>query len=472
MFFSLSDYLPPEEKISKEEEKDPRIFELLKEYYELHPNEDKNTKKIPSISRWIHNNSSQLIDDTELYTTIGAIEILNKYERLKEKKSSFLDILLRKLSTKILWGITRRLVTSLVRPVVWLVRDVLWEGLKGLTRTLIEPVLTEVLGFLGINPELWPVVAILGGIGGAGWLIYDAFFKTNKHKTGVIIEPPLETQTKSFSTFIPTIFQKVHSLLSVDTIEQHITKMKSRYTHWHLGETSAWFESGRRGVGTISTGKGDKGGMSYGTYQLASKTGTLSEFLRWSGYDKDFQGLPITSPQFNQEWKYLARADPNFAKSQYDFIKSTHYDVQLRRLKNLGIDLTNRGPAIQDAVWSTAVQYRGLTTEIFSQALRNQDISQLTDEQIIELVYARKLRGVDQDFHSSTWKTRNSVRSRIPREENSLIRLAESYDNSQTLIAQTRPIKPKEINTLASKMNTKKHDKTILKGPRGILLAV
>jgi hypothetical protein len=457
MFFSLNDFLPYEDEISKAETKDPKVLELLKEYYELHPNEDKTTKRIPLISRWIHNNSSQTIDDTELYTTIGAIEIFNKYERLKKEKSDFLDILLRKIATKILWGITKRLVTSLVRPVVWLVRDILWQGLKGLTRTLIEPILTEVLGFIGINPELWPVFAILGGIGGAGWLIYDAFFKTNKHKKGITFEPPLKNQPRPSSTFVSPVLEKVHSFLSINT-------------KWHLGQTSAWFESGRRGAGTISTGKGDKGGMSYGTYQLASKTGTLSEFLRWSGYDKDFQGLPITSPQFNQEWKYLARVDPNFAKSQYEFIKSTHYDVQLRRLKSLGIDLTNRGPAVQDALWSTAVQYRGLTVDIFSQALRNQDLSQLTDEQIIELVYARKLRGVDQDFHSSSWKTKNSVRNRIPREETSLIRLAESYENPQTYTAQTKSIK--SSNTLAFNTNVKKHSKTIVRSPRGVLVAL
>lgn len=42
---------------------------------------------------------------------------------------------------------------------------------------------------------------------------------------------------------------------------------------WHLGMTSARRESGGRGAETISTGKGDHGGVSYGTYQLSSKAG-------------------------------------------------------------------------------------------------------------------------------------------------------------------------------------------------------
>lgn len=33
---------------------------------------------------------------------------------------------------------------------------------------------------------------------------------------------------------------------------------------WVLGQTSKRYESGTRGAGTISTGKGDKGGVSVG----------------------------------------------------------------------------------------------------------------------------------------------------------------------------------------------------------------
>src|SRR5690606_25413128 len=39
---------------------------------------------------------------------------------------------------------------------------------------------------------------------------------------------------------------------------------------WHLGQTSAHYESGNRGPGFISSGVGDHGGKSYGIYQLSS----------------------------------------------------------------------------------------------------------------------------------------------------------------------------------------------------------
>jgi hypothetical protein len=42
-----------------------------------------------------------------------------------------------------------------------------------------------------------------------------------------------------------------------------------------IGAIAERFESGGRGPGTVSSGAGDPGGISYGTYQLASRTGTL-----------------------------------------------------------------------------------------------------------------------------------------------------------------------------------------------------
>src|SRR5688572_28910467 len=40
-----------------------------------------------------------------------------------------------------------------------------------------------------------------------------------------------------------------------------------------LGKLSAKYETGGRGPGTVSTGAGDRGGVSYCSYQMASKMG-------------------------------------------------------------------------------------------------------------------------------------------------------------------------------------------------------
>jgi hypothetical protein len=59
----------------------------------------------------------------------------------------------------------------------------------------------------------------------------------------------------------------------------YLERARRLTSDWHLGQTSAQYESGAGGVGTISTGKDDKGGVSHGAYQLSSASGTLQEYL-------------------------------------------------------------------------------------------------------------------------------------------------------------------------------------------------
>ena len=125
-----------------------------------------------------------------------------------------------------------------------------------------------------------------------------------------------------------------------------------------LGDVVAKYESGKKGVASISTGKGDPGGASYGKYQLASKTGTLQRYLKDSGYDKQFAGLQPGTPGFNAKWTELAQNDKAFATSQHDFIKKTHYDPAIRHAGKLGFNVNDA--RIQEAVWSGSIQHGGI----------------------------------------------------------------------------------------------------------------
>src|SRR3990167_4788365 len=124
-------------------------------------------------------------------------------------------------------------------------------------------------------------------------------------------------------------------------------------TQASLGSVSQKYESGNAGPGMISSGRGDPGGVSYGTYQLASKTGTLNSFLRQSGYSKDFQGLSPGTSGFNQQWKKLAQ-DPKFAEAQHSYIKRTHYDRMRTKDDQLEYPDTD---AVNEALWSMGVQH-------------------------------------------------------------------------------------------------------------------
>ena len=189
-------------------------------------------------------------------------------------------------------------------------------------------------------------------------------------------------------------------------MEDEIGAARSAVDAWHLGKTSSKYESGDRGPGAISTGQDDHGGASYGTYQLSRNVGTLQEYLRNSQYGRRFDGLSIASPQFNAKWRDLASSDDNFGRDQHEFIKRTHYDVQHQRLKASGLDLTNRGRAVNDALWSTSVQFGSKTRDIFLLGIeeafgRGVDISALSDMDIVEAVQSYKTNHNSALFKSS-----------------------------------------------------------------------
>jgi type VI secretion system secreted protein VgrG len=63
---------------------------------------------------------------------------------------------------------------------------------------------------------------------------------------------------------------------------------------------------------------------------------------------------------FASTWKAVAAQQPAaFFDAQHHYIERTHFDpVVAKVMKQTGLDITSRSPAVQDAVWSTAVQHR------------------------------------------------------------------------------------------------------------------
>lgn len=221
---------------------------------------------------------------------------------------------------------------------------------------------------------------------------------------------------------------------------------------WKIGQTSEKFESGGRGAGTISSGRGDLGGKSYGTYQLSRETGTLAAFLSQTGYGAKLEeaaranGAEISADAiakrgarpkagdqkaFDEAWKTLAQNDPEFAAAQHNFIKETHYDPAMKALAGRGIDLSKRGKAVQDMLWSTAVQFgagseksRGGAAGMIEKALMGKDVSKLTDAQIIEAVQNYKIANNAALFRSSSAAVREGTLNRAIAEKADLLNIA------------------------------------------------
>lgn len=203
----------------------------------------------------------------------------------------------------------------------------------------------------------------------------------------------------------------------------------SNFAYTGLGSVAEKYESGGRGVGTISSGSGDAGGVSYGKHQLATNNGSMAKFLKSSGYDAQFAGLQPGTKEFNDKYSELAKNDPKFGQAQSDYIKSTHYDVAAQRLKDAGMDMSGRGKAVQEAIFSTAVQY-GPNKDLFQRALAGRDVSKMSDEEIISAVQSNKRQNVASDFRSSP-RLHSSLVDRMTREESDLLGIARGKTGAQ-----------------------------------------
>ena len=197
---------------------------------------------------------------------------------------------------------------------------------------------------------------------------------------------------------------------------------------WTLGQTSSKYETGGRGPGTVSTGVGDNGGVSYGSYQLSTNEGTVQEFLRYNPtIGAEFNKLTPGTKAFNQKWEALASADPKgFHAAQHDFIQHKFYDVQMGRLQGAGIDLSQRGAAVQDMLWSTSVQYRGLTKGVVTGALAGKDVTKLSDADIVSAVQDYK-RDHNSTLFASSPTLWPGLLKRAANEKQDLLELARSY---------------------------------------------
>jgi murein DD-endopeptidase MepM/ murein hydrolase activator NlpD len=195
-----------------------------------------------------------------------------------------------------------------------------------------------------------------------------------------------------------------------------------------LGALSAKYETGGRGPGVVSTGVGDPGGVSYGSYQMATKMGVPQKFVTQAGFPwlADFQNLSAGSAEFTACWKRIAANETDaFQKAQHEYIKKTHYDLLAAKILNDdSLDVNTRCRTLQDVVWSTAVQHGGGTSMVHK-ALANVTCARTDpgfDEQLIRAIYAERGRkkpdGTLVYFSRSSPNVQKGVANRFKNELN------------------------------------------------------
>jgi LysM repeat protein len=205
-----------------------------------------------------------------------------------------------------------------------------------------------------------------------------------------------------------------------------------------LGKLSERYETGGRGPGVVSTGVGDAGGASYGSYQMTSRNGgTVGRFVAQGDFPwrADFQGLGPGSSEFTAKWKATAAAEPEaFQAAQHEYIKRTHFDVLVQNIVDRdGLDVRTRSHALQDVVWSTAVQH-GPNALVVHNALAAmpRDVTPGAggadfDRSLIKAIYAeRGRRNADGQlayFSKNSAQVQAGVAARFVNEERDALRM-------------------------------------------------
>jgi hypothetical protein len=197
-----------------------------------------------------------------------------------------------------------------------------------------------------------------------------------------------------------------------------------------IGNLSAKFEAGDKGPATI--GYDPQGGTSYGTYQIASRPGTMKLFVdylqdRAPEWASKLRAAGPTNTgsrrgRMPEAWRQISAEDPErFAKIQADFIEETHYRPALEEISSkTGVDVSQQPKAIQEVLWSTAVQHGAkAAANIFCRALSKpakQAVNASLDT-LIRNVY--NLRA--GQFGSSTPQMRTALRNRFSEEKSMAI---------------------------------------------------
>ena len=213
----------------------------------------------------------------------------------------------------------------------------------------------------------------------------------NKIKVGDVLNVPNDSTTTANTRPLPsTAVPAATTSDAVGAIGKAIAEA--------LGALSAKYETGGRGPGTVSTGTGDPGGVSYGSYQMATKMGVPARFVAQSGFPwrQDFMNLSPGTAQFTAVWKRIASAQTDaFQEAQHAYIKKTHYDLLTAKiLSDDNLDVNSRSRALQDVVWSTAVQHGG-ATPIVHRACAKVTLAPTDpkyDEELIQCIYAERGR--------------------------------------------------------------------------------
>ena len=186
----------------------------------------------------------------------------------------------------------------------------------------------------------------------------------------------------------------------------------------YLGKYTAQFESGNKGPTAISSGAGDYGGVSFGTYQFATQNAAQvaanSQLARFwnANYAANHPGVaPGNNQAFKDAWLYEANNDmKGFQDRETSFMADNFYQPQVKKLSDIvNPDTYDRG--LQEDIYATSIQF-GPNTGVIQNALAGKDVRSMKPADVINAIQDYKVANNATLFASSSQKIRDAAKHR------------------------------------------------------------
>jgi hypothetical protein len=222
-----------------------------------------------------------------------------------------------------------------------------------------------------------------------------------------------------------------------------------------LGSSTKRYESGSKGANAIGYDKA--GGTSYGSYQIASNTGTMNSFLKHledTGKGDVASELRSAGPAntggksgaFVDKWQEMVNSGRLTSEDEHNFIQKTHYDPAASKAKELGFKMEDSG--VKDAIWSGSVQHGGINTILERTAKKTPGFENMSAEDQIKAYYKErgayaKENGVDQEERYSSEQQSVLAKSKYAAEHpNETAKPILAQENTSTIDTEQKPQEP------------------------------
>lgn len=160
---------------------------------------------------------------------------------------------------------------------------------------------------------------------------------------------------------------------------------------------------------------------------MSSALGVVARFLAQvdPSFRSKFGGLKPGTGAFTAVWKQIAATEPEQLQTlPHNLSKKSHFDPLVKKIrKDDGWDVTSRSHALQDVIWSTAVQHGG-AAKIPHIAFATLDIEPdhpEFDKRMIVAIYAERGRKRTDDrlahFSRNSLNVQKGVANRFKSEQ-------------------------------------------------------